>query len=73
MVTNAKTTYMYNYNPDVYCGKDPDFEHLENFGEATGVIIKPTRNLHGKGHISPMGSMRLMYENGQPQGASFLQ
>ena len=47
MVTNAKTTYMYNYNPDVYCGKDPDFEHLENFGVATGVIIKPTRNLHG--------------------------
>ena len=49
MVTDAKTAY--NYNFDVYCGNDPDFEHLENFGVATGVIIKLTQKLHGKGHI----------------------
>ena len=49
MVTDAKTTF--NYNFDVYSGKDPNFEHLENFGVATGAIIRLTQNLHGKGHI----------------------
>ena len=43
MVTDAKTAY--NYNFDVCCGKTPDFKHLENFGVATGVIIKLTQNL----------------------------
>ena len=49
MVTDAKTTF--NYNFVVYCGEDPNFEHLENLGVATGAIIRLAQNLHGKGHI----------------------
>ena len=41
----------YNYNFDVYCGKDKDFGHLSTIGLATAVVLKLCQPLFDKGHI----------------------
>lgn len=40
----------YNFNFDIYCGKDSDFDHLENIGLASGVVLKLCQELYGKGY-----------------------
>lgn len=40
----------YNYNYDIYCGRDEDFEDLSSFGLATAVVLKLCQPLYSKGH-----------------------
>lgn len=48
MLCDSETGY--NLNFDVYCGKDPDFEHVNNIGLVSGVVLKLCQIYFGKGH-----------------------
>jgi hypothetical protein len=45
------STTGYNCNFDIYCGKDRDFEHLDNIGLASTVVLKLCQKYYNRGHI----------------------
>lgn len=49
MLCDAKTGY--NYNFDIYAGRDSDFDELNNLGLASAVVLKLCQPLYEKGHI----------------------
>ena len=47
MLCDSKTSYLFDF--DVYCGIDPDFEHLDNINVTSAVVLKLSQDLWGSG------------------------